>query len=155
MGSSTRLGRMARLAGILYIVALTVALVVPSGDPHMVRRWLTQRHWLALHSQLSTWRLIKDIVINVLLFVPAGAWVAWELRRPFTSPVARLTATIVALAAYSFVAESIQYFVPGRVSSIVDVVANTAGAALGALLLAGVHGWVARPSTRRVVVPMR
>lgn len=74
-----------------------------------------------------------DIVTNVLAYFPLGVLLARWLahgRNPFVV----FFATTVAGLALSFTLESLQIFVPGRVSSKLDLLANTAGCFAGALL---------------------
>jgi glycopeptide antibiotics resistance protein len=76
-----------------------------------------------------------DIILNVLLFMPLGAWAALRLGRRW------LAATIVSAAAFSFAIELTQALeAVGRFPSATDVVTNTAGAALGFLAGARIRG---------------
>lgn len=74
----------------------------------------------------------RDLIANVILFVPLGvligAWTGREAGR-------RAWRAIVLLVAISVSFETLQLFVPARFPSIDDVVANTLGGALGVLLL--------------------
>lgn len=68
-----------------------------------------------------------DFVLNVLLFMPLGVGAVMLFGRP---PVAVVTGFLVTLTI-----EAIQWrLVPGRHASLGDLVANTTGSALGALL---------------------
>ena len=70
-----------------------------------------------------------DIILNVLLFMPFGAWAALRLGRP------RMIAAIVGGAILSIGIELSQAFeAAGRDASATDVVTNTTGAALGFLV---------------------
>lgn len=74
-----------------------------------------------------------DIVTNVLAYFPLGVLLARWLahgRNPF---VVFLLTTLAGLA-LSFVLESLQIFVPGRVSSKLDLIANLSGCFIGAIL---------------------
>jgi VanZ family protein len=70
-----------------------------------------------------------EVVANVLLFLPLGLL----LYRPAGpgGPWRRAAAVLVIGALTTLCFESIQFFVPGRTSSLVDALANTSGAALG------------------------
>ena len=71
-----------------------------------------------------------DLILNVLAYVPFGVMACLrfrEARRP--RPVLRTVAIATVL---SFGFEMCQLFVPYRVASILDVVANAFGAAIGA-----------------------
>lgn len=74
-----------------------------------------------------------DIVTNVLAYFPLGVLLARWLahgRNPFVV----FFITTVAGLALSFTLESLQIFVPGRVSSKLDLLANSSGCFAGALL---------------------
>src|SRR5437868_13216659 len=62
---------------------------------------------------------VSGFLLNVLLFVPLGAVMAWRGHS-----LARCTAVGAVL---STCVEMAQFVVPGRESALVDVLANTAG----------------------------
>ena len=78
-----------------------------------------------------------DVLINILAYTPLGCLVALtaERRGPAEGPT-RWWRTLLQVAAIGFVLslllELAQAFLPGRVSSPVDLVANTIGAVAGA-----------------------
>lgn len=78
-----------------------------------------------------------DVIVNVVAYIPFGALLAaWAMnRRPV--PSATLLAVLSA-ASVSAAMETLQSFLPTRVSSNLDLIANTIGAALGA----GFLGWL-------------
>ena len=77
---------------------------------------------------------IPDFVQNLLLFVPFGA--AAVLTFGGDMPVRRIVSATLLGCALSVAAESIQLFTTHRISSLADILANTAGAASGAMLAA-------------------
>ncbi|MGO9228289.1 MAG: VanZ family protein [Bryobacteraceae bacterium] len=87
-----------------------------------------------LHSWPTVWDrfVLRDVVINVLLYVPVGAvaCLAWRPRWP---RAAALAATVFAFT-LSLSMELLQNYVPSRVTSLSDLATNTLGAALGACL---------------------
>jgi len=89
---------------------------------------------LLLHSWPAAWDrfVLRDIAINVLLYMPLGAAasLAWLPRFP-RAAAAAATAFGFAL---SLSMELLQNYVPGRVASLSDLATNTLGAAAGALL---------------------
>ena len=88
-----------------------------------------------LHFLTAPWpRYITaaDIAINIGAYLPLGALLFFALRPPLAAAFAFLAATIVA-AALSLALESAQMFLPTRIASNVDLISNTAGAAIGAL----------------------
>lgn len=70
-----------------------------------------------------------DFLANVLLFVPLGA-----LLRKSSTGQRTVAACMAAGGLLSLMAECLQGWLPSRDSSLIDVVANTAGTALGAAL---------------------
>jgi VanZ family protein len=77
---------------------------------------------------------VRDLVINIAVFVPAGLLIQAALRRALRPPLAVTAATLVIGGALSLGAEALQFSIPGRYSSAGDVAANVAGLALGILL---------------------
>lgn len=72
-----------------------------------------------------------EFTANVMLFIPFGAFFSLLLpRRRWWLPIAG------AATVFSVVAEWLQIFAVDRTSSALDVVANTAGAVIGILLVA-------------------
>lgn len=76
-----------------------------------------------------------ELGLNVLLFVPLSL-LGWFLFRR-----QRVRFWAVAGVLVSVVIELTQLAIPGRVTSLQDVVANTAGATLGALVALGWGTW--------------
>ena len=144
--SSARRGRLvaaALLAG--YSVLLAVALLWPSSDRQSgMVSWLVEvlRH-LGLSASLVTFAR-AEVVMNVLIIAPVTFLGSlWRPRLSWRS-----------WTAYGFVAsmavEIVQgLLLPGRQAAFSDVVANTAGALLGAVAVAA---WRAR--SRRTQRPL-
>jgi VanZ family protein len=75
---------------------------------------------------------LRDLIANVVLFIPLGALIgAWLGGRAGR----RAWRAIVLLAAISIGFETLQLFIPVRSPSIDDVIANTLGGTLGILLV--------------------
>jgi glycopeptide antibiotics resistance protein len=108
---------------MLVVVAL---LVVPTSAPHEPRGYLTE-YQLTLSR-----RVVADVAVNIAIFVPIGWGLHRAGRRLRVRPGARVLGVAVAAALFSAVMETLQFWLPGRYSSVVDVAANTLGAALGA-----------------------
>lgn len=68
---------------------------------------------------------LNNLVSNVILFLPVGFFYRLAIRRRG----APLLGAVV-----SFVVETVQMFIPARTPSIIDILANTAGAGAGAFL---------------------
>lgn len=75
-----------------------------------------------------------DVIANVITYIPFGFFIALIPRR--RPPLGRLSVAIAGGAALSFAMETLQMFVPPRDASVIDLVANTAGAAAGGALAA-------------------
>lgn len=86
-----------------------------------------------------------DIATNILAYLPLGYLLAAVLRRRVGGLGAVMLATETG-ALLSLVMETLQMFVPGRVSSNLDILTNGAGALAGALLflLTRDHRWPGR-----------
>jgi hypothetical protein len=85
--------------------------------------------WEESHDKLE----IRDIAINIFGFVPFGfvfaAYLTWN-RNVSDS----MLTTILCGAAISLTIEILQEYIPGRDSGILDIITNTSGSFLGALL---------------------
>ena len=87
---------------------------------------------LLLHSWPAVWNrfMLRDVVTNVLLYMPVGAVACLALRQRW--PRAALAAAIACGCALSLSMELLQDYVPGRTTSLSDLATNTLGAAVGA-----------------------
>jgi len=72
-----------------------------------------------------------DFVSNVWLFTPFGCFGVWALRRP-RSRIARAVLLTILGCLLSAGVEALQLFTTDRISSMSDIIGNTAGAAIGA-----------------------
>jgi len=79
------------------------------------------------------WKYATEILVNVAGFIPLGiilsAFLLWNRSR-----LAAFLMATVSAAFLSFVIEVLQYYIPRRGSGITDIITNSLGAALGALL---------------------
>ena len=75
---------------------------------------------------------LRDAAVNVLLYVPLGATVFLQLARRFSRAIAIPLAVACGLG-LSFSLELLQAYEPLRVSSLIDVLTNSAGAFAGAI----------------------
>jgi VanZ family protein len=73
-----------------------------------------------------------DIVINVVAYLPFGFFLAIAGRH--RADLRRLASAAGSAAMLSFMMETLQMFLPTRDASVVDLVSNVAGAAVGALV---------------------
>jgi VanZ family protein len=131
------ISRAGRGALVVYIGAIVYASLSPFFGWRVPEGFL----FLTWPRYFSTF----DAVLNVLAYIPFGGMLAaMQLRQPQpgrerTMALDILLRTIAAGFALSMAMEALQAFLPVRVSSIVDVLTNTAGTALGAAAL--VNRW--------------
>jgi len=76
--------------------------------------------------------LLVDVVGNTLLFIPVG--LAFVGALPLAGRAARYLGAVLAAMLFSSAIEVAQLFMPSRATDVDDVLFNTAGAMLGALL---------------------
>ena len=74
-----------------------------------------------------------DVLLNVLAYAPLGMLACLHFLQGASRARAIVKATLLG-AAFSFAMETAQLFIPTRISSIYDVMSNTAGALAGALV---------------------
>jgi VanZ family protein len=87
----------------------------------------------------------SDVVFNIVAYIPFGTLACLLLRQREANARAIVTA-IGAGAAFSTLMEVAQLFIPGRVSSLLDVISNSLGTTLGALMFADpVYSMATRP----------
>jgi len=89
---------------------------------------------------------VSDVVGNIVGFVPLGMIVCAYLMWTRARWKAIFLAT-VACGLLSFVIEILQYYIPRRGSGITDIITNTLGAAIGAVLT---HTSVVRRALQRI-----
>jgi hypothetical protein len=77
------------------------------------------------------WRNIWDIVINVFGFVPLGFLLSGYLNRRHWSTKGAMFLSVMCGFIISMTIEILQAFLPTRSSSMIDIMANTFGAAIG------------------------
>jgi glycopeptide antibiotics resistance protein len=130
------------LVTAVYALALAIALVAPTSAPHPHRGWLRD-------VEKGGRRFAFDVVANVAVFVPLGAGLCYSARRLGLGAGTALAGSVLVAGAFSLTMESIQYLLPYRYSSIVDVATNTVGATLGALAVTLAQRDSKSPGARR------
>ena len=114
-------------------LALSYALLILYATLHPLSGW--QRSGLPVFDYLIApfprYFRVEDMVVNVMGYVPLGfvTFAALAMRRLSAVLVATLLAGLLSLSV-----ETLQNFLPTRVSSNVDLACNLAGGLLGALL---------------------
>jgi VanZ family protein len=126
----------ARWALGLYLLVLLVVVSYPIGPPRVGKlRLLTDA------KPRRTEALLRDVAINVALFVPVGLFGAWAGGASGTT----IVLVVAAGVGLSLAIETVQHFwLPWRYSSSIDVVNNTVGAALGAATAGVRRRWPGR-----------
>jgi VanZ family protein len=79
------------------------------------------------------WQYVSDVLVNIAGFVPLGLLVysywAWS-----KNPQRALLYTVLAGGFLSFAIEVLQAYIPRRVSGMTDIITNTLGTAVGAVI---------------------
>jgi hypothetical protein len=120
---------------------------VVSGPDLEIPKHFAVPHKALLASPLkefkASWGYVKDILLNIMGFVPPGFVGCAYLALTGSRRKAILCTTLVA-GMLSFVIEVLQAYLPQRVSGTTDIITNTLGAAIGAGL--------ARPGAVRTIL---
>ena len=118
-----------RIVFAVYLVAMGFLVWLPNPDAvqytgivAVVARWFEP-----LGLPFEPTYIVLEILANVVLFVPFGilALTAFRWMRVWSATLAGL--------ATSCLIEGVQLFLPTRYSTVSDLIANTAGALIGAL----------------------
>lgn len=135
-------------AGIaLYLLVpalLTLLPTRPTAGEQYFRRFVDGVVARLTSGRVEVSEVELEVLANVLLLVPLGLLLAFALPR------APLSLLLALAALLSLGIETLQYLLlPERVATLVDVLANTGGAAIGLVLAADARRAFARWSTRR------
>jgi VanZ family protein len=114
----------------LYALAIAYASLEPFGP------------WIAPVAGSAFWAFTPlpvrwtrfDAIANFIAYVPFGAFVALMPRRAV--PPVRVAWAVLAALVLSFALETLQWYLPARDASIVDVAANAAGGLAGGIVAA-------------------
>jgi len=137
------LSRLARHLALYYLALIAYASLTPFSG----WRWPEGSPAAFLWAPFPHHIQRDDLIVNFLAYIPFGGLLAgWAMRR--RSVLSAVGIAIFAGMSVSATMELAQAFLPSRVSSSVDLLSNTAGAALGAALL----GWLG--SFERLVVAL-
>ena len=123
--------------GLAVFVALAYTLVIVFASLQPFSGWRAPPdevlRFLAVWPRYIT---AGDVVLNIFAYLPLGVTLFAALRRRLPGAAAFVVATLLA-ALLSLGLESAQMFLPTRIASILDLLSNSAGAGIGALL-----GWI-------------
>lgn len=132
-----RLGVIGLLIGLPVVLVLTLwpTQLVMRAKPEVVRglQWFHEREML----EWLYWTRL-ELLANVAMLVPVALLLTFLLGRR------RWWLAVALCAGASLGVEALQSFMPGRVASVPDIVANSLGACLGALLAVAVEVIVVR-----------
>ena len=121
----------ARVAAALWLAVILVGTLRPDYHPGHIDPPLC----LTCGAHASV-----DVILNILLFFPLGASLAWARWRGARAVAG---ATLLSLAI-----ETAQFVIPGRDPSLRDVLSNTLGATLGWAVVASMGRWLVPAPTR-------
>jgi glycopeptide antibiotics resistance protein len=116
---------------LAYTAMLALVLLVPADTEWHATR---QNVYLAVFENLPWSQRLRDIFVNVAVFVPVGMLWDTVLGERGQSPRRRVSSVVIGGALFALVIESLQYVLAWRDSSLIDVLSDSAGAALGILL---------------------
>jgi glycopeptide antibiotics resistance protein len=116
---------------IAYVALLIVGLGMPLRDARGMAAYRREHHPLALGIPASWHGKARDLSLNVVLFIPLGALGRRSLQRAGVSPLPALLTAVGGSMALSLAMETAQHFIPGRYSSLLDVMMNAGGATVG------------------------
>ena len=137
----------ARLPAVVYLLLIVYGSLYPFSGWHTPPDGV----WEFVTAPWSRYVSRSDIITNILVYLPFGVLVARSLRYRCT-PIAAFMLALCVGALLSFSMESLQAFLPLRVSSRLDWLLNGLGTLLGALLAALVQ---ARWAPLRALVMLR
>jgi VanZ family protein len=121
-------GRRSHLVRYL-LVGYTLLICYASWYPFHPWREPVETWFAFLVAPWPRYYTVADVVLNVLSYFPFVSWSGWLCcRGPARTGCSRLAGTLL-----SFGMESLQQFLPARVSSNLDLLANGLGSMLGAV----------------------
>lgn len=119
---------------LAWILALAYTLLIAHASLQPFRGWRFPPDGM-LHFLAAPWPryiTLEDILVNVAAYVPLGFFLALALMTRLAAPAAVFTAAMLC-AGFSLAMEIVQTFLPPRIASNVDVLANSAGSLVGAM----------------------
>lgn len=128
-----------------------------SGSAHPLNLHMAISHQLTNNLFLSfnkkhillNFRTLRDIIGNVLIFLPFGYLLHANARRKCNSSLKSLVFVLVSGTIFSLGIESLQYLSVARYSSIIDLFNNALGTALGA----AIDNTIYKKALKNIVIP--
>lgn len=147
------------------LVAYTILIIYASLYPFSGWQFDTLSTYLEQIKQWPHYFIRFDALINILGYIPFGALIVFSLYPRFPRWGAMFVA-IMTGAGVSWAMESLQFFLPSRVTSLLDLITNSLGAIIGAIIGAILaprlltngqieaikHRWFWRESSRELVI---
>jgi VanZ family protein len=132
--SATPTGEPRHLFLIALVLALAYLLTIVYASVQPFRNWRMPdaAFYDFLNAPWPYYITLKDVLVNLAAYIPLGFLVTLGLRLRL-APVAAVAGGTVIAIALSILMESVQMFLPSRVATNVDVLANGAGGLIGAL----------------------
>ena len=124
-----RASRSVGVLALLYIALIVYGSLYPFSDWRMPETGVFDFVSAGLPRYLTR----TDILTNVLAYIPLGLLLTLYLRR-YIGPKMTFAVTVMTGTLLSFTMESLQTYLPSRVSSNIDLLTNVGGTLLGALL---------------------
>jgi VanZ family protein len=127
-GFSPHSVRLAWILAVAYLLVVVYASIQPFHSG-----WVASEGFLAfLFQPWPRYVTLQDVVVNIAAYVPLGFLlsIGWSARWGAARGAA---AAVAAAAALSFAMEAMQMYLPARIASSVDLLANGIGALIGAL----------------------
>lgn len=145
------------------LIAATVGILILTLFPFRIdiHRRVPVRRSHFLLGRGAKFPTFDDAFLNILLFVPFGFGLAEKMREKGKSRGATLLIVFASGALFSYTIEFLQLFIPTRDSGWEDVITNSSGGVVGALLFEAVAGPVIDSLTatesvlRRWLIPSR
>lgn len=120
------------LLSLVLALAYLLVIMYASLQPFRDWRFPTQDVYGFLAAPWPRYITFSDVLINVSAYIPLGFMLTLGVRL-WLPPMAAVAAGLLLAVGISIAMESIQMFLPARIASNVDVLANGAGALIGAL----------------------
>jgi VanZ family protein len=127
-GFSPHTVRLAWILAVAYLLVIGYASLLPFQD----WRWAPEAILGFITAPWPRFITLQDVAVNFAAYVPLGLLLSIRWGARYGQAKGALAATLAA-AALSFVMEAAQMFLPSRIASNVDLLANALGALVGAM----------------------
>ena len=134
MGDNAKAPPVPHVYKLALVMALAYLLTIAYASLQPFRGWRLPPEDLYgfLSAAWPRYITLEDVLANAIAYLPLGFLLALGLR-PFLRPVLSVIAGALLAAGISIGMESLQLFLPARIPSNIDVMANATGGLIGAL----------------------